>query len=219
MKTYQAFKNDPELKSAFMAQMEWHREQDKIVGGIYGAEFNNGDFRGCFVGCSIHSLAVIQGKKLTTSNHQLLEDLLDIPVELAHTGDAVFESLPATKRPDFAVDFGAAIPVGADLKMVVPQFVYWMLIEDAKPTRFPQFQAFIDAVVALYEEWTRTGVRPSESTDLAYLADRADLAYRAYRAYRAYLADRADLADRAETSAAKLLDLLAAAPVLTGGAK
>jgi len=240
----QAYKNDSQLKTDFLAEMTWHREQDKIVQTTYGDTCANGDFRGCFVGCAIHSLAKIQKKKLVTSQHQLLEDLIDIPFSLAHLADAVFESLP--KAIEFSIEFPTAIAVGADLSMVVPHFLYWTLTDNVKPTKYPQYRPFIDAVIALYEEWTRTGIRPSSLADLAYrayLADLADLAYRAdrtdlayraylaylayrayladlayradraylaYRAYRAYLADLADLADRA---AAKVIELVKAAPV------
>ncbi len=203
-----AYKNDPVLREAFIAEMDWHRDQDKIIAGKY-REGTNGDFRGCFIGCAVHSLAKLRNEPLNTSEHQLLETLLDIPVELAHLADAIFESLTSDKRVQFAVDLPRAIQAGADLGMIIPHFLYWALTDDVKPTRYPQFQPFIDAVVALYEEWTRTGVRPSASADLADRADRAYLAYLASRsslADLAYRADRADLyrADLASRSSEKL---------------
>ena len=45
----QAYKNDPGLRTAFIAEMEWHRAEDKIAQGTY-REGTNGDFRGCFIG-------------------------------------------------------------------------------------------------------------------------------------------------------------------------
>lgn len=218
VKVMQAYKNNPKLRAKFLAEMDWHAEQDKIVQATYGDSCKNGDFRGCFVGCAVHSLARIEGKKLNTSNHQLIEEYLAIPVEIAHLADAVFESLPADKAKKFAVKLPRAIKCGADLSMVIPHFLYWTLTDRAKPTQFPQFQEFIDGVVAIYKEWTESGVKPprggeldnradlayrayladlANRADLAYLADLADLAYRAYLAYlayRAYLADRAYLA-------------------------
>ena len=217
-KVMQAYKNDPELRAKFLAEMDWHAEQDKIVQATYGDRCKNGDFRGCFVGCAVHSLARIEGKRLETSNHQLIEEYLAIPVEIAHLADAIFESLPAERAKEFAVKLPRAIQCGADLSMVIPRFLFWTLtdIVDVKPTRYPQFQEFIDAVVAIYKNWTDTGVRPPRGgeldnrtdlayrADLAYLADRADLAYLAYRPDLAYLADRAS---------EKLLELLEQAPV------
>ena len=206
VRVLRAYKNDPELRTRIIQEMEWHVEQDKIVRMTYGEECENGDFRGCFMGCAIHSLARINGIKLKTSRHQLGEDYLEIPVEIFHLADAVFESLSVEKGKEFALKFFPAIRTGADLSMVIPNFLYWTLTDDVKPTRYPKFQGFIDAVVALYEEWTRTGVKPPLT------AYRADLAYRAYRADLAYLADRA------EKSAAKLLELLEQAPILSKSA-
>lgn len=48
-----AFKNDPALQIAFLDQMAWHRDQDKIIQASYGDACNNGDFQGCFIGCAI----------------------------------------------------------------------------------------------------------------------------------------------------------------------
>ncbi len=236
-----AYKNDPALREAFLKEMDWHAEQDKIVRGTYGDNCTNGDFKGCFVGCAVHSLARINNAKLNTSSHQLVEDYLEIPVELVHFGDAIFESLSSSeKRISFAVGFGRAVQVGTDLSMVIPHFLYWTLTDNIKPTRYPRFQPFIDAVVAMYEEWTRTGVRPSDLADRAYRTDRADLAYRTYgadladRAYLAYLAygaDRADLADLADRAylayrtygadlaSNKILELIRAAPITTENLK
>ncbi len=60
----QAYKNDPELKAAFLREMRWHEAQDKFVSGYYGS--GEGDqFTGCGIGCSVNSLArmlTIDGK-------------------------------------------------------------------------------------------------------------------------------------------------------------
>jgi len=212
-----AYKNNPKLREDFIAEMKWHQEQDKVAQGFY-AEGSNGDFRGCHIGCAVHSLARLKGQKLNTANHQLLEEYLDIPVELAYAFDGIFESLPIEKARLFPLQCSEAIRVGADLKMIVPQFIFWMLQDAPRPKDEPAVVTeYVDAVTAIYKHWTETGEKPAKDGDLAdraYRADRADLADlayradRAYRAYRAYLADRADLAER---SAEKLIELLKAA--------
>jgi len=48
-----------------VAEIKAHREADQIIQGTYG-EGNNGDWKGCAVGCSIHSLNRKLGKDSTT---------------------------------------------------------------------------------------------------------------------------------------------------------
>ena len=175
--------------ACLIERMTAHAAADEI---IQGKGWEGG--KGCFVGCCLH-----------TYDHAKFPSQLGWPEPLAHLCDAIFEALKNGQAKQFAVDVPAAVGVdGKDLSMVVPQWIYWTLTDDVKPTAYPQFQPFIDAVVELYEEWTRTGVRPTY---------RAGRAYRTDRAYRAYLADLAGRAGRAEKSAAKLIELLKAAPV------
>lgn len=44
-------------KTEFLAEVRKHRENDQIVQGTYGKE--NGKWRGCAVGCSIHSINLL----------------------------------------------------------------------------------------------------------------------------------------------------------------
>ena len=215
-----AFHGDAKLRAMLIEEVKHHREQDQIIQGSYGKE--NGQWRGCAVGCSIHSLNIKMGMNYSTSDHSIYPQAFGVPEEIAHLQDAIFESLPIAEAVLWPERFWEVIQPGADLSMVNPSLFYWMLTDDVKPTEYPRFQPFIDAVVDIYEEWTRTGVRPSsDRADRDYRADLADLADRTDRAYRAYLADRADrsdlayLADRTDLIkfSEKLLELLASAPV------
>ena len=209
--------------ACLIQRMTEHAAHDEIIQGVGWDEG-----KGCFVGCCLHNY-----------DHSRFPDQLGWPEQLSHLCDAIFEALPNAKAKEFAVDVPNAVGEdGKDLSMVVPQWIYWTLSDEgSKPTKYPQFQPFIDAVMAIYEEWTRTGARPStdraDMADMAYLADRADMAdmaflayradraYRAYRAWgadRAYRADLADLAYRADLASDKLLELLRNAPKV-GGAK
>src|SRR5581483_8713347 len=118
-----AYKNDPEFREAFIREMQWHRDMDKLKKGTYG-EGSNGDFRGCAVGCGIHSLARLQKRKLDTSNHSILAAELDIPVELFHLQDSLFEALPDVQAMAWPLQFSEAIQCGADLSMVQIHFMY-----------------------------------------------------------------------------------------------
>lgn len=175
--------------ACLIERMTAHAKADEI---IQGTGWENG--KGRFVGCCLHDY-----------NHSRFPLELGWPELLAHLCDAIFEILPNAQAKQFAVDVPLAVGKdGRDLSMVVPKWIYWTLSDEgSKPTAYPQLQPFIDAVVALYEEWIKTGVRPSGD-----LADRAYLAYLAYhRAYRAYRAYRADKI----TPAAKLIELLKSA--------
>src|SRR3990167_6813587 len=187
-----AYKNDATLKAAFVGELHWHREADAFIKGTYGNDQPNGKFKGCGIGCSINSMVRIHRKNpeffsdpvivnASTSHHSLMESLLGIPAEIAHLCDTLFERLESQKRgkgADFIIRMAEAIQPGADLTVVIPHWIYWTLTDDVRPTKYPQCQEFIDAVVALYKEWTETDVKPSR--DLAYLGDRAYLAYLAY---------------------------------------
>lgn len=67
----QAYKNDPRLKKDFLAEVERHRKADMIIKGTY-SEGSGKNWRGCAVGCSIHSLNVLKGENYTTSDHGVL---------------------------------------------------------------------------------------------------------------------------------------------------
>ncbi len=205
MKT--AYDDNPEIKETLVAQVQAHYDADEIIHGKYWE-----DGKGCAVGCIVHS-----------SQHQKFDAIFGEGGEsCAYLLDALFELMPNCTAKELPRRFVGAIKPGADLRMVVPQWIYWTLTTDVKPTAYPKCQPFIDAVIALYEEWGRTGVRPADRADRAYRAYRADRAYRAYRAYRAdladladraYLADLAALAYRKQRAADKFIELCANAPM------
>ena len=108
-----AFHGDPEVKKKYLARVKAHRKADQIIKGQYWEEG-----KGCAVGCTIHG-----------SDHQAYETELGIPVQLAHLQDCLFEDLPNEEAKDFPVDFLDSIPVGADLELVLHQFLYWLLVD------------------------------------------------------------------------------------------
>ena len=135
-----AFNNDAQLKSDLIAEVIKHRKYDAIVKGSYGdmpgieAENSYGDeeedviFKGCGIGCTIHSYAIIKGVVLDTSDHKIYEQF-GIPQLLARLEDSIFEGLPSTHYKKWPKQFLSSIPVGADLSTVWPQFAQWLLTD------------------------------------------------------------------------------------------
>ena len=209
-----AFNDDAKLKDKLLKQVIWHREQDKIISGSYG-NIGDDNFRGCAVGCTLHSYAIINKIKIATNKHKSYE-LFGIPQLLARLEDGIFEGLPAKKQHFWPEQFISAIHVGADLSTVWPKFAVWLLtdkkhgvIQYAKNNN--QLET-IQRVADLYKK----GATKKEFMDAAYAADdaadaadaadadvyaadaaAADAAYAAYAA----AADAADAADAAYAAA------------------
>ena len=127
----QAYLNDPTLKDRFLAEIAAHEAADAFAQGFYGRG-GNGDFKGCAIGCALHSLNHLQGSNTPTlyvGDHDRFPRELGIPVELAYHVDHVFESLPMPDAKAWLRQFAAAIPVGADLSGVMPTLLQWMLLD------------------------------------------------------------------------------------------
>ncbi len=99
-----AYLNDPQLKADMLAELDEHRRLDQIVKGTYG-EGTNGDWKGCAVGCAIHSLNRKRGTKYSTSDHTAYEVGFGIPQMLARLEDGIFENLPDPVYLDWPILF------------------------------------------------------------------------------------------------------------------
>ena len=223
-----AFNDDAKLKDKLLKQVIWHREQDKIISGSYG-NIGDDNFRGCAVGCTLHSYAIINKIKIATNKHKSYE-LFGIPQLLARLEDGIFEGLPAKKQHFWPEQFISAIHVGADLSTVWPKFAVWLLtdkkhgvIQYAKNNN--QLET-IQRVADLYKK----GATKKEFMDAAYAADdaadaadaadadvyaadaaAADAAYAAYAAAADAYAAAADAADAADAAYADVYAADAAA--------
>lgn len=118
-----------ELKSALVAEIRKHREQDQVVQGSYG-EDSTGKFRGCAVGCAIHSLADINGTFLFTDDHGIYERELGIPRILAELQDVIHEGLSDESFPTWPERFMEAVPTEKDLSLAFPKFALWFLTDE-----------------------------------------------------------------------------------------
>ena len=206
-----AFHGDPELKAAMLKEARWHVEQDRLIKGTYGQDKTEVKFKGCAIGCSIHSLARLHKKKLDTSDHSIYETELGIPVRLAYLEDRLFEGLPNELAMTWPERFLQAIQPGADLSLVADKMQVWVLREHQSMLKEEDRPA-LDGIIGLFE--TRAAGNLPTQRECEEVASKL----RADRAYRADLADRADLAylaDRADLytkQSEKLLELLAEAP-------
>src|ERR1051326_7880824 len=119
-----------------------HRAADELIHGVYWEERGE-HWVGCGVGCTIHS-----------DNHAAYEDELGIPQRLAYLEDFIFEHLLTAKSMEWPEAFLSSIPVGADLRHVIDQFLLWLLgDEEAGVIRFGReySQPLIKQVATLYQ--------------------------------------------------------------------
>ena len=171
-----SYLDDKKLKTDFVKEIKWHQDQDKLIKGTY-AEGSNGDFRGCAVGCSIHSLNRLKHKKYSTSNHAIYETELGLPEWLARLEDTIFEGLPNKEAMQWPLQFSKAIPVGVDLEPVKWQFCAYLMKEnidrvlklDISDKLKEQVVKAIRGVLSVHEnaiktgEWDKSAARSAES--------------------------------------------------------
>jgi hypothetical protein len=149
-----AFHNDAALQAGMLAEMRWHVEQDKLISGTYGTEFSNGDFKGCAVGCSLHSFNRLRGATIATDRHKAFEETIGFPESLARLEDAVFEGLHAAGEKDAAtawpMQFLSAPKLGADLSRVADRVKLRLLTDfGLRDNARDDGKVAIDAVCAL----------------------------------------------------------------------
>ena len=126
--TVLAYKNKPALKKMFVAEVINHRKQDQLIKGTYGKE--NGKFKGCAVGCGVHTLNMKLGKTYSYDDHSAYEKELGIPEWLARLEDTIFEGLPVKESKLWPEQFAKAIPVGVGFKIVKWQFCAYLMKEN-----------------------------------------------------------------------------------------
>lgn len=128
MTTTLAYLGDPDLKTRFVGEMRRHRDEDRVIQGSYGGLGDDGEWRGCAVGCAIRSMAAVTGRRLQGrySDHELLADI-GIPPWLAHLADDIHEGLEPEQAREWPLRFAEAVPVGVDLEPVRHRFLAWLM--------------------------------------------------------------------------------------------
>ncbi len=168
-----------ELKSALVAEIRKHREQDQVVQGTYGT-YEEGKFRGCAVGCAIHSYLVAAGEdSIVVGNskyHEKYEALFGIPKILAELQDIIHEGLSDESFPTWPERFMEAVPTETDLSLVFPKFALWFLIDEEngilREAQFLQHREAIQNAARLF-----SAIIEKEHIPPQVLRDCADVAY------------------------------------------
>jgi hypothetical protein len=217
-----AFNNDAKLKKLLVAEIRKHRKQDQIVQGTYGRTEGK-KWKGCAVGCAIHSLNIRLKGDWDTSNHAVYETELGISKRLAYLEDSIFEGLAEEEAKDFPLAFMEAIPVGADLSRVIPAFCEWLLVDPFQGViRFAREEdkpiirqvAELHAKEATGEVVDETKWSAAESAARSAAESAAESAARSAAESAARSAARSAAESAAESAQAKkLIELLKAAPV------
>ena len=108
-----AFTNTEYTHAETLAMMRAHAAADELVKGRYWQ-----DGKGCAVGCMTKS-----------SDHALYEPMFGIPAMIAGLEDRIFEGLENGEAKAWPIQFLEVIRPGADLSLVAPKFMIWMLTD------------------------------------------------------------------------------------------
>ena len=153
-----AYHNDPAIKQMFVDRIAAHAAADEIVKGYYWE-----DGKGCAIGCTYHS-----------SDHMAAEREAGIPLMLAQLEDRIFEGLPNSEAKAWPLRFAGAVQVGADLSMVGPRWLLWLLRDSGIPERDHSIVApAFRECVAVVEHWCATGRPDGDAARAAAGAARA----------------------------------------------
>src|SRR5258708_20723993 len=148
-----AYHGNTEIKKKYLDRLKAHRIADELVQGI-GWE-TNGKSKGCAVGCTLDAY-----------EHNRYETELGIPEHIARLEDSIFEGLSREKAMEWPEVFLTAIKPGADLSLVFPRFIIWLLI-DPKDGVIKYAKGYADCekairdVADLYLKWEKTGKSPA----------------------------------------------------------
>ena len=186
-----AFHNKQSIKDFYVERVQRHFDADEIIKGVY---WEKG--RGCGVGCTIES---------SENPHQKFEDELGISRTIAKLEDRLFEGLTNGDAKKFPVRFLEAVNVGADLSMVVPKFMVWML-SDKKDgvlkSASKDGKKIIKKIVKLYKKQISGGI-VTQSEWIAVSGEAWVVRRAAYAdAYASVAADAAAYASAAAYAAA-----------------
>jgi hypothetical protein len=201
-----AFHGKTEVKDKYLQRVRAHRLADELVRGQYWDKDRDGVFRGCAVGCTLHS-----------SNHGDYETELGIPHILAYMEDRIFEGLPEDRAMSWPEEFLAAPQVGADLSLVWPQLAVWMLIDlEHGIIRFVKSEGLREVIQAIAHAYSTiaSGGEVSATKWREIYKNALDLARDLDLALDLDLARAAARHKVRVAQADKLLELMAAAPVV-----
>lgn len=137
MTSLRAWHGSAAIREDAIRRMHMHRAEDSIVQQVYqliDTTLASG-YRGCAIGCLLPKGEALppSPEVLTPAGgwHVQAEEHFGIPASVAHLIDRLFEMVPQSCAPDFAVSTVEAIAVGADLSLV-PSHLMVDLLGDPK---------------------------------------------------------------------------------------
>lgn len=152
----QAFNNDPQLKIDLLNKTKQHRLDDCLIKGVY-EKYSDGIFKGCAVGCTLHSYAMITDSNPDYFDHGIYESF-GIPKILANIEDYIFECLEDSVSQFWPESFLSAINVGAELSNVWSELAQWILLDSQygiiKLTKNKKVINFVNSVAEDYKKDT-----------------------------------------------------------------
>ena len=133
-----SFFGEQSIKDSVVARVREHQRLDQIIQGTYW----DGQ-KGCAIGCVLHS-----------GDHGAYETQLGLPVFLAYIDEHIFERLSVEDSKGWPLRFIEAVPVGVDLDMVFPRFMYWLLTDPQGMRQYANAKTvpIIDRVAQLYAD-------------------------------------------------------------------
>ena len=169
-----AFNGDKLLKAGRIKLVKDKITSGQLVHGTYG-EMQHGVMRGC---------AVFVTTCQSDNPHSYYESELGIPKVLARFEDVIFEGLKPPYDKQWPVKFLEAIEPGADLSLVSPKFLYWLMLKNLKYEKLWREQdkknEYADKVVAaikqvakLLKSWAATGLIDDSARSAARSAEAA----------------------------------------------
>lgn len=132
--------NDPQLKQKYIDRVRAHRLADNL---IQGTGWDNGNGKGCAVGCTLESY-----------DHTRFPNELGLPIWIAHLEDSIFEGLDNKTAQLWPERFMEAIPVGVEVDTIKKPFIIWLLnfaLKQFDNDRFKRQADAIKNVIKLYE--------------------------------------------------------------------
>ncbi len=190
-----AYHSDPAVKARLLSAIKADQEADAILQGAFLTKNpdNPVGFTGCAVGCAV---AAFRGTVSVDDWHGELEKDAGIPKQINYIIDGTFENLASEVAPQFVYDVFDAIPVAADLSLVVSNLMLDVLVgEPYGLIKLPDLANDVKAAVEAIVECYRRRLVGNEPTEREWqvageLARAAWDAWDARAAYYPWLAER-----------------------------
>ena len=111
------YNNDPKLKALCVARCEDHVRLDHYLRGQYKGFDENGEFRGCAIGCHVYD-ADPKFNDDEVDVHEMVASMYGRPLWLCYLEDRLFEGITAERAKEFPLTLSKAIPTGKNLDAV-----------------------------------------------------------------------------------------------------